>query len=122
MDGWNPPNDLTSEFNNTIENNNENNQNESNSQNQSTTTVTAAELKKLENEREEPVLEQNLTIGGTIEQEVHTQVAQEREDRINHIRDRLNNAQQKFEENFKESSKRPFKLTDDFNRASGRKI
>lgn len=113
MDGWNPPNDLTTDFNENVENNNRNN-----TQNQSTTTVTAAEKKQLENEREQPVLEQNLQIGGAIEQNVHNQVAQQREERINHIAERLNNAQQKFQENFKDGAKRPFKLTDDFNRAS----
>jgi hypothetical protein len=124
MDGWNPPNDLTNEFNESVENTNENSKSENSSQGQSTTTVTAAELHKLENERDAPVLEQTLTIGGSIEQETHTQVAEEREKRINHITERLNEAQQKLRENFHNSAKRPFTLKGDFNRASsrGRKI
>lgn len=117
MDGWNPPNDLTSEFNKADKNKTENNKQNSS---QDTTTVTAAELKRLENERAAPVLEQNLTIGGTIEQETHTQEAEERETRINHIREKLDAARQNLRENFRNSAKRPLNLKDDFNRASSR--
>jgi hypothetical protein len=86
--------------------------------------VTAAELQLLEKGRERPVLETHLTLGGTGEQEVHTQVAQQRETRIQHIKDRLEGSQRKLRKDFRDSSNNQSpstpNLKDDFNRASSR--
>lgn len=86
--------------------------------------VTAAELKRLEDEREQHTLEPHLTIDGTVEQEVHTRIAEEREARINYIKERLEGASKRLSTDFRESANKkspdPPTLTDIFNRASSR--
>jgi hypothetical protein len=47
------------------------------------------EMDRLIRERETLTLEVELTIGGTVEQATHTQIAAEREARIRYIRDRF---------------------------------
>lgn len=53
--------------------------------------VTKAELEQLKEARNKPVLEQHLTIDGSIEQYVNTKTHEDREARISYIEERLEN-------------------------------
>jgi hypothetical protein len=102
-DEWNPnAPDLTKEFNDSAQNKNEAARDQSTQQ--SHDIVTAKELEKLEAERRTPVVEQHFTMGGADEQNVHTQVEEQREARISHIRERLESSQRKFRKDFRSSS------------------
>jgi hypothetical protein len=83
--------DVQREFNDVAENSHQKEQQQTTEQTRGI--ATAAELEALKNARERPVLEPHLTIGGTVEQEVHTRLAKEREAQIRDLEERLNRQQ-----------------------------
>ena len=66
--------------------------------------TTKKEAKDLEKQRETPEPHLTLEIGGTNEQEVVTELSQEREERIEYINDTLEERAQKFERDFDNST------------------
>jgi len=69
-------------------------------QNQECSPVSKLELDALNNEREKPVAEPTLTIGGYIEEAVHTETAMVREERAQYINNRLNHMKKRAHDDF----------------------
>lgn len=67
---------------------------------------TSYEKKSLEKARDVPAPELNFDIGGQIEQDVWTNEAAEREERIEYIGDRLNERAEQFERDFDHARER----------------
>lgn len=62
--------------------------------------ATAAEVKKLQGERQKPTPAPQLKPSGVQARAVDQRINQQREARINQVQNRLNNAQDRFERNF----------------------
>jgi hypothetical protein len=65
--------------------------------------ATAAELNKLESERPVPSAAPHLTPTDVEMRDVNERLNQQREDRIDHLQDRLGEAKDRFERNFERS-------------------
>lgn len=76
---------------------------EHNSHGGSSDISTAAELQKLESERQVPNAAPQLTPSGVQTRDVNQRLNDQRENRIDHLQDRLNKAQDRFERNFERS-------------------
>ncbi|HJT30070.1 MAG TPA: hypothetical protein VJ784_21820 [Pyrinomonadaceae bacterium] len=103
MNDWNPPGapDVSEHFNKAASQTNEQTEAE-----RTPDIATIYEQSRLEEQRDALVLEQHHTIEGTTEHVVNEQVYDQLEERINYIRRRREAAQQKFRNNFRNSTSR----------------
>ncbi|MET1414400.1 hypothetical protein ABVF61_19170 [Roseibium sp. HPY-6] len=74
--------------------------------------TTQAEMENLQKSREAPKFAEEYTIGGTIQNKVHSDLSEQNEQRIEYLHDSLEAAAKEFEDSFEKSAFEGFSRND----------